>query len=433
MNVRLPLVCLAIALLAPISPAANPPGTNTDEAKVGTYTLPDPLTCADGSAVADVATWKSKRRPELVRLFESEIYGRVPKIASKPTFDVLSSDPAALDGKATRKLVRVWLLGTTDGPAMELLLYLPNGRPQPAPAFLGLNFVGNQSVSLDPAVPLTKRWVRPSYVDGKSAVATEATRGLQASRWPIETALARGYAVVTAYYGDIEEDHPEGWKNGVRGAVLQAQGRTEFAPGDWGAVAAWAWGLSRALDYLETDPAIDAKHVVVHGHSRLGKAALWAGAQDERFAIAISNDSGEGGAALKYRDFGETPAVITKSFPHWFTAKYSSYGADPKSCPVDQHELIALLAPRPVYIASASEDLWADPKGEFLAGKHAEPVYAMFGKAGLGTSTPPAPDSPIGDRIGYHLRTGKHDITAYDWGQYLDFADRHLGVPQKQP
>jgi hypothetical protein len=242
--------------------------------------------------------------------------------------------------------------------------------------------------------------------------------------------LARGYALATVYYGDLEPDFPQGWQTGIRAALSPNGATTQFQPDDWGAIGAWAWGLSRALDYLEQDPAMDAKRVAVMGHSRLGKTALWAGAQDERFAIVISNNSGEGGASLVRRRFGENIAHSVRMEPYWYCERYREYANREAALPVDAHLLIALIAPRPVYVASATKDLWADPRGEFLAAKHAEPVYQLFGRAGLGIQDFPAPDQPAGDHIGYHLRTGEHDVTAYDWQQYLNFADRHFQASQ---
>jgi hypothetical protein len=413
-----------IVLLGAAPATAQPAGANYDEAKVPAYTLPDPLRFADGGLVREAGDWTGRRRAEVLRLFEEHVYGRSPGAPTKMRFVVVESDAHALGGLATRRQVRVLLDGTEDGPVFEILLHVPNATPRPVPAFLGLNFGGNHSVHPDPAIRLPRSWMR----EGEGVVehrATEAGRGAGTAAWPVERVLDRGYALATVYYGDLEPDHADGWKDGVRARI--GPGTTgRFAPDDWGAIAAWAWGLQRTLDYLKTDPGVDGSRVAVIGHSRLGKAALWAGAQDERFALVVSNDSGEGGAALARRRFGETTDRITSAFPHWFAPRLREYAGREDTLPVDQHELLALVAPRLLYVASATEDLWADPRGEFLAAKAAEPVYRLLGREGLGAADFPSPDRPVGGSIGYHLRTGKHALTAYDWEQYLDFADRHL-------
>lgn len=404
---------------------------NEDEAAVPPYTLPDPLVFQSGRTVTNAMSWPW-RRAELLELFADHVYGRTPKGLPRRSATVLSLDRQALGGLATRKLVRIPLTKKDSGPSIDLLVYLPNTVRGPVPVFLGYNFDGNHTVTADPAVPLTRNWVpnRP-----KSGVADhrarEESRGSDASSWPIERILERGYGLATLYYGDVEPDYDGGWREGLRGAVARGGTNHVFAPNEWGAIGAWAWGLSRALDYLKTDPGVDGKRVAVIGHSRLGKTALWAGAQDDRFALVIANESGEGGAALARRWFGETVGRINTSFPHWFCGRFKDYNANVAALPVDQHELIALSAPRPLYVASAEEDRWADPRGEFLGVKNAEPVYALYGLSGLGVDDLPAINTPVGATLGYHIRSGQHALTAYDWEQYLNFADRHLKPPAK--
>lgn len=408
---------------------AQQPKPNYDETKIEPYTLPELLVDAKGNKVTTKEQWKDKRRAEVFKLFQKHVYGKTPDAPIIMNWRTVSEKPFLKDGIAICRQVELTFRTGRGTLTSDLMLVMPAKATGPVPVFVSLNFDGNHSTHADPQIILNPRWMTA----GKGITnnkATEETRGKQASRWSYDKIIAEGFAVATAYYGDFEPDHPEGWKNGIRSILSEQKGTgkvTSFEKGDWGAIGAWSMLLQQMHLYIAQEPKLDAEKCIVLGHSRLGKTALWAGAMYERFAIVISNNSGEGGAALSRRNFGETVADLNKRFPHWFCGQYKEYSDKVASLPVDHHMLVALAAPRPIYIASASEDLWADPKGEFLAGVHAEPVFTLFSKKGLGQTEPPALDKSIGDSIGYHNRTGKHDVTEFDWVQYIAFAKRHFG------
>lgn len=410
-------------MLDPMLIEAQPRGYNYEEAKVPKYNLPNPLVCLDGSKVKDADDWVKKRRPEVLRMFEDEVYGRSPGKPKAMRFEIVEKEANALGGKAVRKQIVIHLGKGEKALAVNLLLYLPKKAKGPVPGFLTVNFLGNHTTNEDPAIRIPTSWVRNGN-GTKNNKATAAGRGERASRWAIDSIVSRGYAFGTIYYGDIDPDFHDGYENGIH-PLFPPENPKKRKPTDWASIAGWAWGLSRGLDYLETEADVDAKRIAVMGHSRLGKTSLWAGASDERFALVISNNSGCGGAALSRRRFGETVKRINTSFPHWFCDNYKKYNDKEDECPVDQHMLIALSAPRPIYVASAEGDRWADPNGEFLSALGAEPVYQLFGH-NFGPAKQPPVNQPVHGRIGYHVRTGKHDVTDYDWKQYLDFADKHL-------
>lgn len=412
----LPLIILFI-----MSTLSTSSQTNYHESQVPSYELPELLVTVDGESIHAAEEWRQKRRPELIKLFENHVYGKVPLVNLEVHYQRELLDTQALDGKVIMKEVQITFTKEEKNLDLNLLIFLPTNAQDPVPLFLGMNFFGNHTVNPHPGITLTTQWVNNSealhITDHK---ATADSRGGRASRWPVEHILQQGYGLATFYYGDIDPDFDDGFLNGIHGLM-----DTPRSGEAWGSIAAWAWGLSQVMDYLQSDEAINKDKIILLGHSRLGKAGLWAGAKDERFALVISNESGCGGAALSRRKFGERIANINGSFPHWFCTNFRKYNDQEDDLPVDQHQLLALMAPRPLYVASAQEDQWADPTGEYLALYHAGAAYKLYGTETFPSTSPPAVDTPItAGKLAYHRRSGPHDLTAYDWEQFLDFADK---------
>ena len=397
---------------------------NYDESKVPQFELPDLLVTFDGQQIGDTSEWEKIRKPELYRFFEEKVYGKVPGGLDSLSFKVVEQADDALNGKAHRKQIEVTLLKNDRSVAFTLLLYLPKSDG-PAPVFLGYNFYGNHTVTPDKDVIISKAWARNNEDFGiTDNTLTEASRGVRTHRWAIEKIIDGGFGLATMYYGEIDPDKND-FSDGLH-ALFYTEGQDVPKPNEWGSLAAWAFGMQRALDYFETDTDVDATRVIAFGHSRLGKTALWAGATETRFAGVISNDSGCGGAALSKRKFGETIAVINRNYPYWFADNFNHYNDNEAALPVDQHQLLALIAPRPLYVASAENDEWADPKGEFLSAYHASTVYGLYGKKGIPNEKMPDINSPVQNTVAYHIRKGKHDVTDYDWEQYITWAKKFI-------
>jgi hypothetical protein len=454
--------------------SAARPGFNFTESGVGSYTLPDAL-AFHGTEVKTPAEWRA-RRAEILDLFRENVYGRSPGRPEHLRFKVLEEDPHAMGGAATLKRISVECEQSGREYSFEFTLFLPNARPGRVPVFLLLNNRGpsntdptrKEKSGFWPAEQMIARGYgmaalrvgqlapdhnatfregviqlfegtstgpRPddawgalsAWAWGASRVMdyfdTDPTRKEKSGFWPAEQMIARGYGIAAFHYAELAPDNAQRYRDGVIGFFAEAS--TGAPPYTWRALAAWAWGASRAMDYFETDPRIDRAHVAVLGHSRGGKAALWAGAEDDRFALVISNESGEGGAALSRRNFGETITRINTTFPHWFTDAYKGFNDRAADLPVDQHMLLSLVAPRALYVGSADEDLWSDPRGEFLSLAASSPVFALWGDPAIRADDMPPLDTPlVRGRRGYHVRTGSHNLTPYDWDRFADFADR---------
>ena len=393
-----------------------------NEANVPVYELPDLLLTSDGEPVVTKKQWETKRRPQLLTLFSTYMYGRIPIIKETIEWKIIRTDYTALSGRAIRREVRVWPLRNQSDFYIDLQIYLPLlAKEKSVPLFLAIALLPNYTVYNDLDVEIPE-----SILIENGIKVTALKRGEKSDFWQLDKVLSRGYGLATFCHQDLGPDTNTDFINGFPSLFYMPGQRFPY-PDEWGAISMWAWEMSRVLDYIITDNMIDKTKVVAIGHSRLGKTALWAAAQDQRFAMAISNNSGCGGAAISRRCYGESLEAINLQYPQWFCGNFKQFVNRERYMPFDQHELIALMAPRPVYIASAEDDKWADPKGEFLAGKEASPAYHLYGLKGLECDNMPPIEEPIIDGcIGYHIRKGKHTMTAYDWEQFLNFADLHL-------
>jgi hypothetical protein len=413
-----------LATLGPHAPpaqiAGNRPTINVNEAKVRPYTLPDPLVLSSGKSVRDAKTWWRQRRPEVLSMFETQEYGQAPGRPSDQHFDVFDKATSAYGGKATRKQVMIHLSKDPAAPRIQLVEYIPATAKGPVPMFLMIGFTAASSMFDDPGILEGAVWNPQSK---QRVPASQLPQMAQMKVDPLPF-LDAGIGVAAFYYGDVDPDFPDGYALGIR--ALYAKGdETSRAPDAWGSISAWAWAMSRVQDYFETDKSVDAKRVAINGASRLGKTVLWAAARDQRFAAVIACCSGEGGASLSHRNFGETIASLTAMAPYQFARNYQHYADNEQALPMDSHMLLALIAPRPVLLQTGKYDNAGDPKGEFLAAVAAGPVYRLLGKADLGTSEWP-PNEPILHDIGYEMNSGGHGMQPGDWDIYLAFLKRHL-------
>jgi hypothetical protein len=393
---------------------------NYNENIIEPYTLPDPLSLIDGQAVTDSAAWYNVRRPEILRLFENNQFGRSPGPPENMSIKVFDKGTPVFDNLAIRKQLTICFSKDSSGPKMDLLVYLPFSAHGPAPLLLQISFLAGITLIDDPGIRRDEIWNR----EKQKIPAPENSRF---GKLDIKPLLRKGIGFATYYYSNVEPDFAGGSQYGIRGLYMQP-GQAEPDPDEWGAIAAWAWSLSRAMDYFETDPDVDAKRIAILGVSRLGKTVLWAGASDQRFAMVIASCSGEGGAALARRNFGETAAHLAspERYHYQFCSNYKKYSENLTSVPMDAHMLLSLIAPRPLLLQTGSTDRWSDPKGEFLAAVAATPVYKLLGKNGLNTDLMPPPGQPVFSIPGYYMHEGGHGILPADWDIFIKFMEKYL-------
>lgn len=429
-NIKLIIPVLAISLSSTVStaqvrdwPDDEREGIriNYTEAKVPHYTLPDLLTLQNGEKVKDNKIWIEQRRPEIIRLLEDEQFGRAVGNPGDVTFEIFEKYTPVFDKKALRSQVTIRF---GKGVKAELLIYLPAGSGGPSPLILNIGFFANSQTVDDPGIKQGTVW-------NMEKKRVPAGNDSPFPKTDVMQFINRGYGFATVYYGDFEPDFRGGIEYGIR-ALYLAPGQKEPAPDEWGAISAWAWGLSRVMDYFETDKAVDSERIAVTGVSRLGKTALWTAARDRRFKMAIPSCSGQGGAAISRRNYGETIRLITLPvrYGYQFCANYARWGDRPETAPMDSHMIIALMAPRPLLLQTGDTDKWSDPLGEFRALAAAGPVYKLFGKKSPGPGEMPESGTPVLMDTGYYMHKGGHGMYSTDgnsdWNIYLDFMDMHL-------
>ncbi len=412
------------ALLPAVGAGAPAPGSFPEFASLPPQAgMPDPLVMLDGRRISSPTQWFLERRPELKALFAHYMYGPIPPKPAHMRVQVEGQYADFLEGKATLKVVTLVTDPAADAPRIGLIVVAPKERPGPAPVFLAMNFCGNHALTSDSRVPLPRTWMADSCAGCANHAATEAGRGAQAADWPLAEIVRRGYALAAFYSGDVDSDRAD-VSSGIY-AWLAGGDPARNKPADRGTLAAWAWGFQRCVDYLVTDPDIDPHRIAALGHSRNGKTALLAAAYDERIAIAFPHQAGCGGSAPSRGKLGESVKAINDHFAHWFNARFKEFNPAPERLPFDQNCLVALCAPRPVLFSAAQEDQWANPPGQFEALLAADPVYRFLGVPGLVATQMPPQGQLVSSALGYYIRSGKHSMTAADWGVFMDFADRH--------
>ena len=393
--------------------------------------LPDPLVMLDGTRITNQADWRSMRRPELRNLFQHYMYGFLPRKPERWIVEtVLFSDPTFLEEKATISESRLAFFGPDLKQRIHVLLVVPNHRTEPAPVFVGMNFCGNHALAKHPLIHIPESWVYKTCGGSEKEHATEKGRGTQAEDWNLDLIIDRGYALAAFYSGDVDPDTPD-FSDGIEPSFYEP-GQTSPKDDDPGAIAAWAWGYHRVLDFLieQHSLTIDSRRIIAVGHSRNGKTALLAAAMDERIAIAIPHQAGCGGTAPSRGKVGEQVVRINTSFPHWFCDNFPRFNDQVDKLPFDQHCLVALCAPRPVLFTNAKEDEWANPDGQFEVLKAADPVYRLLKAGGLDADHQPEMRRLVNSKLGYYLRPGNHSMNREDWTVFLDFSDHQLESPR---